>query len=142
MPKYIFQESDYKTFEKDYEDHVHEEYIGSTVKTGKVYNQTKVRGFTMPGDSESVERFGYATNMWMGANSFAPGGIYDSHQHESFQYMYVIEGKGKVIVDGEESIATKGTYIFVPPFKEHYMENVGDGPFTYLLVGGNPSEAE
>ena len=96
----------------------------------------------MPGDSESMERFGYATNMWMGANSFAPGGIYDSHQHESFQYMYVIEGKGKVIVDGEESIATKGTYIFVPPFKEHYMENVGDGPFTYLLVGGNPSEAE
>ena len=77
MPKYIFQESDYKTFEKDYEDHVHEEYIGSTVKTGKVYNQTKVRGFTMPGDSESMERFGYATNMWMGANSFAPGGIYD-----------------------------------------------------------------
>ena len=41
MPKYIFQETDYKTFEKDYEDHVHEEDIGSTVKRVKYTTKLK-----------------------------------------------------------------------------------------------------
>jgi hypothetical protein len=74
VPKYIFHEADYmKWNSEEYQDHVHQEYTASTVKTGRVYNQTRVRGFTMPGNSDSKEQFGYASNMWMGANSFAPG---------------------------------------------------------------------
>lgn len=95
----------------------------------------------MPGDTDSEERFGFASNMWMGANSFAPGGIYEVHKHETFQYFYVIAGKAKVIVGGEERIAEKGTWIFVPPFVDHYVENTGNEDFTYILVGGNPSSA-
>ena len=139
MLKYIFHEADYmKWNSEEYQYHVHDEYTESTVKTGRVYNQTKVRGFTMPGNSDSVEQFGYASNMWMGANSFAPGGVYEAHIHETFQYFYVIAGKARVIVGGEERIAEKGTWIFVPPFIDHHMENIGDEAFTYILVGGNP----
>ena len=139
MPKYIFHEAEYTAWaNEEYEDHVHEEYTESANKTGRVYNQTKVRGFAMPGDSESAERFGYASNLWQGANSFAPGGVYDAHKHETFQYMYVIEGTAKVIVGGEERTAERGTWIFVPPFIDHYVENIGDGPFTYIMTGGNP----
>ena len=138
MPKYIFHESEYKILNDEYVDHNHEEYTGSTVKTGKKYVQTKVRGFQMPGDSNSEERFGYASPLWMGANSFAPGGVYEAHKHETFQYFYVIEGSAKVIVGGEERVAVKGSWIFVPPFTDHYVENTGNEPFTYILVGGTP----
>ena len=143
MPKYIFHESEYKQWNsEEYVDYQHDEFIGSTVKTGRAYKQTSVRGFTMPGDSESEERFGYASDKWMGANSFAPGGVYETHQHETYQYFYVIEGKAKVIVGGEERVAEKGTWIFVPALVDHHMENIGDGPFTYILVGGTPPSKE
>ena len=139
MPKYIFHESEYKQFNNaEYTDHVHEEYTGSSEKTGKEYKQTKVRGFPMPGGSLTKEQYGYGSDLWMGANSFAPGGVYEAHKHETFQYFYVIEGSAKVIVGGEERTAVRGSWIFVPPYTDHYVENTGDSPFTYLLVGGNP----
>ena len=139
MPTYIFHETDYKRFNNaEYQDYVHPEYTGSTEKTGKVYKQTKVRGFTMAGSALAKDQFGYASDLWMGANSFAPGGVYEAHKHETFQYFYVIEGRAKVIVGGEERMAERGTWIFVPPYTDHYMENTGDSPFTYILVGGNP----
>ena len=93
----------------------------------------------MPGNSDSEERFGYASNMWMGANSFAPGGVYEAHKHETFQYFYVIAGKARVIVGGEERIVQRGTWISVPPLVDHHMVNIGDEPFTYILVGENPT---
>ena len=139
MPKYIWKPSEYIDWiSEEYVDHDHEEYTGSTEKTGRKYKQTIVRGFTMPGSAGAEDRFGFGSNLWMGANSFAPGGVYEAHQHETFQYFYVIEGTAKVIVGGEERTAEVGTWVFVPPFTDHYVENTGDGPFTYILVGGNP----
>ena len=131
MPKYIFKPEEYiKLDPEEFRDEVHTEYTGSKVQTGRVYNQTKVRGFQMPG--------GDTMDVWMGANSFAPGGVYESHTHESSQFYYVLAGKALVRVGDEERIVEKGDWVFTPAFVDHYLENTFDEEFTYILIGGNP----
>jgi mannose-6-phosphate isomerase-like protein (cupin superfamily) len=133
MPKYIFREKEYaKWVNKKYEDHVHEDY------TGRKYKQTRVRYWTLPGDSDAKDKYGFSSGMWMGANSFAPGGVYEAHRHKTPQFYYVLSGRAKVRVGDEERIAVKGTWVFTPPGVDHYVENIGKTPFTYILMGGNP----
>jgi len=133
MAKYIFKEDEYMKWVKDeYEDFTLTEY------TGRKYRQTKVRGFSLPGDMDSLDKYGYSSDMWMGANSFAPGGVYETHKHRTFQFYYILSGKAKVKVGEEERIAEKGTWIFIPPGVDHYIENTGKEDFTYILIGGQP----
>jgi len=133
MPKYIFKEEEYAEWVKEeYQDFDQTEY------TGRKYKQTKVRYFNLPGDSDSADKYGYTSDLWMGVNSFAPGGVYGTHRHQTFQLYYVLSGKAKVKVGDEERIAEKGTWIFTPPEVDHYLENIGEEDFTYILIGGNP----
>ena len=130
MPKYIFRPEEYIKLEGEFQDYTHTEYTGSTVQTGRTYYQTKVRGFKVPG--------GDTSDVWMGVNSFAPGGVYGTHKHQTSQFYYVLCGKAKVRVGDEERVAEKDTWIFVPADVDHYLENTFDEEFTYILIGGNP----
>ena len=132
MPKYIFQPDEYtKWMSAGFVDH------RWTDHTGRTYGQVGARSFVLAGDSESLADFGYASDVSFGVNSFAPGGVYETHSHQTFQYYFVLSGSARVTVGDEERIAAKGAWIVIPPEIDHYLENDGDEDFTYILIGGN-----
>jgi quercetin dioxygenase-like cupin family protein len=46
-------------------------------------------------------------------NPFGP------HKHDGKEFWYILKGKGKVLLDGEESIVEEGDLIVLQPWKEH-----------------------
>jgi mannose-6-phosphate isomerase-like protein (cupin superfamily) len=71
----------------------------------------------------------------------APGRAPD-HSHVYDEVIYVIEGVGKLHLDGTETPITGGSCIHLPPLVEHCLENSGDRPMRVLGVfhpAGDPA---
>ena len=128
MPKYIFTENEWMKFSTEEHGHTLLAIDGST------YKSIKMRGMQerLPG-SETYDRF-------LGVNSFGPGGIYESHAHETPMFYYVIHGEGIMRVGDEERVVSRGAWVYTPPGVPHYTENTGDTDFAYILFGGNPHD--
>jgi mannose-6-phosphate isomerase-like protein (cupin superfamily) len=56
-----------------------------------------------------------------------------AHTHEDDSF-YVLEGALTFTVDGEEVIATPGTFVLVPPGVPHTFANRGDAVARFLNV--------
>ena len=128
MPEYIFAEEEWLRWSSEL-------YTDATLVglDGQPYGQLIHRGLAagLPGQD--------TIDTWIGVNTFGPGGVYESHDHETSQFFLVLSGTGKVRVGDEERIVEKGAWVFTPPGMPHYVENVGDEDFAYLLIGGNPN---
>ena len=124
--QYIFKEDEWMKWGKEYATTLLGGLDGST------YKQINACGLenSLPGIS--------TLGTWVGVNAFGPGGVYESHDHETTQFYYVISGKGLVRVGDEEMVCEKGTWVFTPAGVPHYLENTGDEIFAYILIGGNP----
>ncbi len=72
--------------------------------------------------------------MEIGVNSFAPGGEYEAHKHDSPAFFLVLSGRATVRVGDEERIVGKGAWVFTPPGTPHYLKNIGNDPFTYVTA--------
>jgi len=59
------------------------------------------------------------------------GGEIVPHTHEVLEVIYVLEGEGSALINGERKKAEAGSIIVAPPTKEHGIKNVGD---TDLLL--------
>lgn len=71
----------------------------------------------------------------------APGRAPD-HSHVYDEVIYVIEGEGKLHLDGTETAIAAGSCIHLPPLVEHCLENSGDRPMRVLGVfhpAGDPA---
>ena len=71
----------------------------------------------------------------------APGRAPD-HSHVYDEVIYVIEGEGKLHLDGTETAIAGGSCIHLPPLAEHCLENSGDRPMRVLGVfhpAGDPA---
>jgi len=139
VPKYIFKQEEYMKYRKE-----NPEYTSHVLQSvnGGEYKILKVRGTRMPGCCLARDKYGYGGDIWIGINEFALGGVYESHKHETAQMYIVLSGKAKLRVGNEERIAEKGTWVYTPPGIEHSVENIGDEPFAYIFIGGNPKEKE
>jgi quercetin dioxygenase-like cupin family protein len=62
----------------------------------------------------------------------APGGHTPRHSHPYEHENFVIEGQGRVQIDGEWHAVSVGDVIFVPPNARHTYVNAGDTPFKFL----------
>jgi quercetin dioxygenase-like cupin family protein len=62
----------------------------------------------------------------------APGGHTPRHQHPYEHENYVVEGQGRVWVNGEWRALKVGDVVFVPGGMEHTYENTGETPFKFL----------
>ena len=62
----------------------------------------------------------------------APGGHTPNHIHPFEHENFIMEGKGKVQIDGEWFEVRPGDVVFVPPDSQHTYVNVGDEPFKFL----------
>ena len=47
------------------------------------------------------------------------------HKHDGEEFWYILKGKAKVIIDGEESTVEEGDLIVLPPWKEHGLTSEG-----------------
>ena len=129
MSKYIFHEDEWKQYEDGY-----------TTATmlgihGEKYGQIKHRMLDSgPGGMPGSSTYG----SYLGVNTFGPGGIYESHAHETPMFYYVLEGRALMRVGDEEKIVSKGAWVYTPPQVEHYTENIGETDFAYIIFGGEP----
>ncbi len=69
---------------------------------------------------------------------FPPGTSATPHTHEWDHCMYIIKGKGKMVVAEEEGIIKKGMVIFIPPGAVHSVQNIGKGELIVLGISGPP----
>jgi mannose-6-phosphate isomerase-like protein (cupin superfamily) len=80
-----------------------------------------------------------AKQISMGTNVTEVGSKIPMHSHaDSEEAMFVIQGRGKLICDGEEYDLTPGTAIFSPKGVEHEIVNVGDEPFKIVWAYAPP----
>ncbi len=66
-----------------------------------------------------------------------PGGqtIFDQHQHD--HGVFVLRGRGKVLVGEKEYEVGFGDVIYIPPQEVHQLKNVGEDIFAFLCVIAN-----
>ena len=70
-----------------------------------------------------------ATQISSGITSFAPGCSNTTHFHNAEESVIVIEGKGTMIIGGEEHHVKPNDAAFITPGTHHRIINTGDGPF-------------
>ena len=62
----------------------------------------------------------------------APGGHSPRHSHPYEHENFIVEGRGRVLIDGQWSDLRAGDVVFVPPSADHTYENAGDTTFKFL----------
>lgn len=69
--------------------------------------------------------------------NFSPGARTHWHSHNEGQYIYVIEGRGRVRSRGEKGAdAGPGDILWVPPGEEHFHGGAPDAPMVHFAFNG------
>ncbi|HKL47701.1 MAG TPA: cupin domain-containing protein [Candidatus Izemoplasmatales bacterium] len=61
-------------------------------------------------------------------------GFTPKHQHPWPHINYVIEGKGDIMIEGENHSVKAGSYAFVPNDALHQYRNTGDQVFKFICI--------
>ena len=70
------------------------------------------------------------------------GGHTPRHTHDNEHEIYVLEGDGSVLYEGEEHPLRPGSFAYVPANVLHCFSNTGETPFKFLcLVPIDPKQA-
>lgn len=100
----------------------------------------------VPAAPVQVEGAEKATIRWLigkddGAPNFAmrlfelqPGGCTPLHRHPHEHEVFVLQGHGIVIFEGQSSPIGFEDAIFIPGGKEHRFENTSDAPLRFLCL--------
>ncbi len=62
----------------------------------------------------------------------APGGHSPHHSHPYEHENFIVDGRGRVLIDGSWYDLKPGDVVFVPPDAVHTYENAGDTTFKFL----------
>jgi mannose-6-phosphate isomerase-like protein (cupin superfamily) len=73
--------------------------------------------------------------------SLRPGEEIGAEVHKVDQVLYVVDGEGKVVLDGAGQDFTKGAIVFVPAGVEHNVINAGDEPMKLFTIYSPPQHA-
>ncbi len=63
-----------------------------------------------------------------------PGGKSPYHAHEWFHANYVLEGRGKVVIDGVEHPVEAGASAYIEGGKQHNFVNTGTEPLKFICL--------
>ena len=64
-----------------------------------------------------------------------PGEASKPHRlRTSSEVYFILEGRGRMNVDGESCEVGSGTVIYIPPGSRQHIENTGDGPLAFLCL--------
>jgi quercetin dioxygenase-like cupin family protein len=75
-----------------------------------------------------------AANFVMRMFEVQPGGHTPLHKHPFEHEVFVIEGQGTLIYEGQERKFSRDYVIFVPADKEHRFKNTGDSVLRFLCL--------
>lgn len=71
----------------------------------------------------------------MGTQSVAPGGYIREHSHEqNEEALYILEGKGRAVVEGQSYAMTPGTAIYLGKSNRHMFINEGETALRWVWV--------
>jgi len=74
-------------------------------------------------------------NISAGMTLLPPGSKSSSHVHKNGEETwYILSGRGKVIVGGQEEEVCSDTIIVITPGQEHQLVNTGDETFKVLWI--------
>ena len=82
-----------------------------------------------------------ATNSQLVLMSLRPGEEIGAEVHKVDQALYVVDGEGKVVLDGAAQDFTKGAIVVVPAGVEHNVINAGDEPMKLFTIYSPPQHA-
>jgi len=63
-----------------------------------------------------------------------PGGNTPSHSHPWFHANYILEGEGKLVIEGEERALKAGSVAYIEGGKKHNFVNTGSKPFKFICL--------
>jgi quercetin dioxygenase-like cupin family protein len=93
-----------------------------------------------------IDENNQVSETWMigkgeGAQNFAfryyqlePGGSSHKEQHPHDHGIFVLQGCGQVLLDGEKHPISRGDIVYIPPDELHQLSNTGDNPLGFLCV--------
>ena len=82
-----------------------------------------------------------APNFCMRFFQVSPGGFTVRHTHDWEHEIFIHEGEGAVLRNGELVPVKAGTAIFIPGGEEHQIQNTGNGPLLFVcLIPAGPPE--
>jgi mannose-6-phosphate isomerase-like protein (cupin superfamily) len=82
-----------------------------------------------------------ATKSQLVLMSLRPGEEIGTEVHKVDQALYVVDGEGKVVLDGAGQDFTKGAIVVVPAGVEHNVINAGDEPMKLFTIYSPPQHA-
>ncbi len=63
-----------------------------------------------------------------------PGGGMPNHTNTVEHGQYVLQGRARISIDGEEFEVSAGDVVFIPAGAPHWYQNIGDDDFVFLCV--------
>ena len=73
--------------------------------------------------------------------SLRPGEEIGTEVHKVDQILYVVDGEGKVVLDGVDKELDKGEIVFVPAGVQHNVINTDDEPMKLFTIYAPPQHA-
>jgi len=93
------------------------------------------------GEEASRLRVRWLITEEMGAKNFAmrlfemePGGYSPFHSHPWEHEVFILEGKGFLVGEGEKMKFKAGDVIFVPPNEKHQFKNIKEKTVKFLCL--------
>lgn len=75
-----------------------------------------------------------AENFAMRMFELQPGGFTPLHTHSHEHEVFILEGQGIFVCEGQEHQFSPEHVIFVPPNKKHRFKNTGNGVLRFLCL--------
>jgi len=71
-------------------------------------------------------------HFYMRYATVEPGGVIPLHTHEVIHEMFILKGKGAVLLEGEEIPLEAGNFVYMPSQKVHGTKNTGDENLEFI----------
>ncbi|MCC7345893.1 MAG: cupin domain-containing protein [Variibacter sp.] len=79
------------------------------------------RGFVVEGE-----------RMMVGLGRIPKGTVSEPHWHPNEQWIYVLEGRSEMVIEGEKIVGTPGMVIYVPAKAVHEARSTGDTDLVFF----------
>jgi quercetin dioxygenase-like cupin family protein len=70
--------------------------------------------------------------MMVGLGRIPKGTISEPHWHPNEQWIYVLEGRSEMVIEGEKLVGTPGTVIYIPAKAVHEARSTGDTDLVFF----------
>ncbi|MBL7075096.1 cupin domain-containing protein [candidate division KSB1 bacterium] len=103
----------------------------------EIVNRGKVGVFKTKDTAEIREilapRNSAIKNQSLAEATLIPGQCTVEHLHLGTEEIYyILKGRGRIFIDGEEALVGKGDGIAIPSRKKHLIANIGKGNLVFL----------